>query len=129
VALEAEFQRTHSLETAKEIARLEAEYARIVREDHSVSESDAAEQSEDAAEVLDDDDAETYAERIIAVLARSSVPLTAQDICVAIGPPNALPTVRAVLSKLFPGRVERVATGLYRLVAGGGHRHGATDDD
>jgi hypothetical protein len=125
VQLEGELAQTRSLEVAKEIARLENEYARLAHDDRPVVAEAIVEQgdADDAGDVPSD----TYAERIRSVLIKSSVPLTAPAIAAAIGPPNSLPTVRAILSKLVGGGIERISTGLY--AARVGHRSGAADDD
>jgi hypothetical protein len=129
VQLEAEFARTRSLATAKEIARLEAEFARLSGKAGPFAADAVVERGDEADLPADGLEHQTYAARIEQALARSSVPITAQAICAAIGEPSALATVRAILSKLVTSeRVERVSTGLYKL-AHAGHRDGAADDD
>lgn len=128
VQFETEFSRSRDLEIAKQIARLENEYARIANDDRRFV-ADAVVEHGDEHDIPPDRRAQTYAQRILAALARSSLPITAQAIAAAIEPPNALPTIRAILSKLVDGgSVERVSTGVYRA-AEVGHRRGVADDD
>jgi hypothetical protein len=126
VGLETEFTASHSLETAKQIARLEAEYARVKGDKRPFSPDAVIEKG--LSSDLPSDGGATYWQRIEAALNRSSTPMTAQDICAAIGEPAPLPTVRAILSKMIGNGVERVSTGLYRS-AQGAQRQGAADDD
>ena len=128
VHLEEEFAGSRSLDTAKQIARLEADYARLAGDDRPFA-ADAVVEKGTAADIPTDGRALTYAQRIESALVRSSIPITAQDIAASIGEPGALPTVRAILSKLVAaGHIDRVSTGLYRA-GEAGHRRGASDDD